>query len=235
MTVYKIAGLHIAAEPHYQETINCMEPYRCDGAEPDFSVEFSPEELADFTAKSNFPNRPDMSEGPLLYTKICKKILSEYDGFFFHSSALELDGEGYLFTALSGTGKSTHTRNWRTLFGDRVIMINDDKPIIRKIDSKFYVCGTPWMGKSNIGCNRTAPVKAVYVLKRGEQNSARQISPGVVFKELLEATLMPKTRETMSNLLGLYNDLFSSAKLILLTCNKDVEAAQVAYDAAQDD
>ena len=235
MTVYKIAGLYIAAEPQYRETINCMEPYRCDGGKVDFTVSFSPEELAEFAARSNYPDRPDLSEGPLIYTKICKRILSDYDGFFFHSSALDLDGEGYLFTALSGTGKSTHTRNWRTLFGDRVTMINDDKPIIRRIDGKFYVCGTPWMGKSDIGCNRTAPVKAVYVLQRGEQNAARQISPGVVLKQLLEATLLPKTRETMSNLLSLYNDLFSSAKLILLTCNKDVEAAQVAYDAAQDD
>ena len=158
MTLYKIAGVHIAAEPQYPETIDRMEPYRCDGGEADFSVEISPEELADFTASSNFPDRPDMNEGPLLYTKICKRMLSEYDGFFFHSSALELDGEGYLFTALSGTGKSTHTRNWRRLFGDRVTMINDDKPIIRKIDGRFYVCGTPWMGKSNIGCNRMAPV-----------------------------------------------------------------------------
>lgn len=235
MTLYKIAGVHIAAEPQYPETIDRMEPYRCDGGEADFTVEISPEELADFTASSNFPDRPDMNEGPLLYTKICKRMLSEYDGFFFHSSALELDGEGYLFTALSGTGKSTHTRNWRRLFGDRVTMINDDKPIIRKIDGRFYVCGTPWMGKSNIGCNRMAPVRAVYVLQRGEQNSAQTISPGVVLKQLLEATLLPKTKETMSNLLSLYNDLFSSAKLILLTCNKDVEAAQVAYDAAQDE
>ena len=138
-----------------------------------------------------------------------------------------------MFTALSGTGKSTHTRNWRRLFGDRVTMINDDKPIIRKIDGKFYVCGTPWMGKSEIGCNRIAPVKAIYVLRRGDENHAEKVSPGTVLKELLEATLLPKTRENMGKLLNLFNDLFGSVDLFLLTCNKELDEAQAAYDAAQ--
>lgn len=233
MAVYRIAALNIGVEPQYQETIKCMEPYRVDEGDIDFSVNIDPEELQKFTADSPYPERPDLSEGPLIYTKICKKILSDYNGCFFHSSCLELEGEGYMFTALSGTGKSTHTRNWCKLFGDRVTMINDDKPIIRKIDGKFYVCGTPWMGKSNIGCNMMVPIKAIFVLKRGEENHAEKISPGAVLKELMEATLMPKTRENMSKLLGLFNDIFTNVKLFKLTCNKDIESAQVAYDAAQ--
>lgn len=232
MPVYRIAELNIQLTPEYKETIDRLAPYLTDSAEVDFTVERDAEGFAEFEKNSNFPDRPDMNEGPYLYTKICKKILAEYDGFFFHSSALELDGVGYLFTALSGTGKSTHTRNWRNYFGGRVTMINDDKPIIRKIDGKFYVCGTPWMGKSDIGCNRVAPIKAIYVLQRGEENLAQRVSPGVVLKQLLEATLLPKTRENMQKLLELFNDLFSNVRLILLTCNKDVDAARVAYEAA---
>ena len=151
MPVYRIAELNIKMEPEYAETIDRLVPYLTDGDSVDFEVERDAEGFAAFEAASNFPDRPDLNEGPYLYTKICKKILGDYDGFFFHSSALALDGEGYLFTALSGTGKSTHTRNWRKLFGERVTMINDDKPIIRRIDGRFFVCGTPWMGKSDIG------------------------------------------------------------------------------------
>lgn len=233
MPVYRIAELNIKLEPEYIETIERLAPYLVQSEDYDFAVERDVQSFAEFTAKSNFPDRPDMNEGPYLYTHICKKILSEYNGCFFHSSALELDGEGYLFTALSGTGKSTHTRNWRKLFGDRVMMINDDKPIIRKIDGKFYVCGTPWMGKSDIGCNMIAPIKAIYVLQRGEENRAERVSPGVVLKQLLEATLLPKTRENMQKLLELFNDIFTTVPLFLLTCNKDAEAARVAFDAAR--
>ncbi len=232
MPVYRIAGLNIAMEPVYRETIDRLQPYLSDGGAVDFTVTVDAAEFAAFSVQSPIPNRPDLDEGPYLYTQICRKILAEYDGFFFHSSALEMDGGGYLFSALSGTGKSTHTRNWRRRFGDRVTMINDDKPIIRKIDGAFYVCGTPWMGKSDIGCNRTAPIKAVYILQRGEENRAQRISPGAVFKQLLEATLLPKTRDNMQKLLDLFNDLFSQVPLFLLTCTKDEEAAQVAYDAA---
>ena len=232
MPVYKIAGLNIGLEPEYKETIDRLAPYLTDEESVDFSVERSAEEFAEFESHSPFPDRPDMNEGPYLYTNICERMLSDFEGIFFHSSALELDGEGYLFTALSGTGKSTHTRNWRRLFGEKVTMINDDKPIIRKIDGRFFVCGTPWMGKSDIGCNRTAPIKAIYILQRGEENTAKRISPGSVFKQLLEATLFPKTRENMQKLLSIFNELFSAVPLFLLTCNKDTESAQVAYDAA---
>ena len=148
MPVYRIAELNIKLDPEYKETIDRLAPYLTDSADYDFEVVRDREGLAEFTQNSTFPDRPDLNEGPYLYTKICKRILSDFDGFFFHSSALAMDGEGYLFTALSGTGKSTHTRNWRRLFGDRVTMINDDKPIIRKCNGKFLVCGTPWMGKS---------------------------------------------------------------------------------------
>ncbi len=233
MPVYRIAALNIKMEPKYQETIDRLAPYLTDSEAVDFEVTVDEAEFDKFVAGSPIPTRPDPNEGPYLYTQICRKILAEYDGFFFHSSCLELDGEGYMFTALSGTGKSTHTRNWRTFFGDRVTMINDDKPIIRKIDGTFYVCGTPWMGKSDIGCNRMAPIKAVYVLNRGEDNRAELISPGPVFKQLLEATLLPKSRENMQKLLTLFNGLFAQAKLIRLTCNKDVDSARVAYEAAQ--
>lgn len=234
MPVYRIAELNIRMEPAYRETIDRLAPYLTDSEAVDFAVELDAEGFAAFQQKSNFPDRPDMNEGPYLYTKICNAVLERYDGFFFHSSALELDGEGYLFTALSGTGKSTHTRNWRRAFGDRVVMINDDKPLIRRINGRFYVCGTPWMGKSDIGCNRIAPIKAVFVLQRGEENRAEKISPGVVLKQLFEATLLPKNKENMSRLLDLFHALFSDVNLFLLTCNKDVEAAQVAYEAAQE-
>lgn len=233
MPVYRIAALDIKIDPIYEMTKTALEPYLTDGEAYDFEVTAREDGFNSFCKESYFPNNLAFNEGPYLYTQICKKVLSDYNGFFFHSSSLAIDGEGYLFTAASGTGKSTHTGNWRKLFGDRVTMINDDKPLIRKIDGKYYVCGTPWMGKSNIGCNMSVPVKAVYVLRRGEENRAEKTSPGTVFNHLLEATLIPKTRENMTKLLEMFNELFSQADLFLLSCNKDVDSARVAYEAAQ--
>ena len=232
MPIYRIAEINMKIEPRYEETINCLEPYLTDSDTFDFEVPIDPEDFARYVAKAPRPDMPAPNEGPYIYTYICRKVLREYEGFFFHSSCLALDGEGYVFTALSGTGKSTHTRNWCKYFGDRVTMINDDKPIFRKIDGKFFVCGTPWMGKSNIGCNMIAPIKAVYVLQRGEENSAELVSPGAVLKQLMEATLLPRTKEDMQKQLSLFNDMFTRVPIILLSCNKDVDSARVAYEAS---
>ena len=235
MPIYRIAELNIKIEPKYKETVDCLEPYLTDSETFDFEVPIDPEKFASYVAKAPRPDMPAPNEGPYIYTYICRKVLREYDGFFFHSSCLALDGEGYVFTALSGTGKSTHTALWRKHFGDRVTMINDDKPIVRRIDGKYWVCSTPWMGKSEIGSNIDAPVKAVYVLQRAEKNSAVRVNVSTVFRQLFEATLVPREPENMQKLLALFDGLFSQAKLFLLKCNQDEEAAAVAYEAAKED
>ena len=73
-----------------------------------------------------------------------------------HSSAVVVDGYAYLFSADSGTGKSTHTGLWKQHFGDRAYIINDDKPAIRKVDGEWYVFGTPWSGKTDTSVNPRA-------------------------------------------------------------------------------
>ena len=234
MPVYKIAELPVLINPVTPQTEKRLQPYLCDSEEYEFDASVSEAEIAAYIEKSGTSCLPYLAEDALVLTKISRTVLSGYNGFFFHSSCLELDGDGYLFTALSGTGKSTHTANWRKYFGDRVTMINDDKPLIRKIHDKYYVCSTPWMGKSNIGCNMKSPIKAVYVLKRGEENSASVTTPAKQIRQLMEATLLPNSKETMVKLLTLFDDLFLRVKLIELYCTPDVDSARVAYEAAQD-
>lgn len=230
--MYEIAGLRIRIAPLYGETARRLAPFLSAETDCDIDCSVTGEEISLYRTDGRERFAPPLCEGPLILTKLCRRLLDGFDGFFFHSSALMLDGEGYLFTALSGTGKSTHTALWRRHFGDRVTMINDDKPVIRRVDGRFYVFSTPWMGKSDIGGNLSAPIRAIYVLKRGTENRAEPIEPALVLRELLEATLLPRTRTEMETLLDLFNDLFAGVKLFLLHCNMDEEAAQVAYDAA---
>lgn len=233
MPIYNIADLNILINPSSEETKKRISPYIVNSDSFDFEVKVSQSDIADYISNSKENCNSFMAESTLILTQICNRILENYNGFFFHSSSLMLDNEGYLFTAVSGTGKSTHTALWRKLFKDKVVMINDDKPIIRKKDGVFYVYGTPWMGKSDIGNNIKAPVKAVYILQRGEKNSAVRVKIGSVFKNILEATVVPTDRRNMEKLLALLDEFFSSVPLFLLTCNMDIEAAQVAYNAAE--
>lgn len=233
MPIYNIADLNILINPSCDEIKKRISPYIVNSDSFDFEVKVSQNDIADYISNSKEYCNKFIAESTLILTQICNRILENYNGFFFHSSSLMLDNEGYLFTAVSGTGKSTHTALWRKLFKEKVVMINDDKPIIRKKDGVFYVYGTPWMGKSDIGNNVKAPVKAVYILQRGENNSAERIQIGAVFKNILEATVVPTDRKNMENLLSLLDEFFSSVQLFLLTCNMDIEAAQVAYNASK--
>ncbi len=232
MPIYNIADLNILINPKYKSTSLILAPYISDAQTADFEIETDYDKIEMFRVQSQIPCTLQSAESTLILSELCNTVLESYNGFFFHSSSLMLDGEAYVFSAASGTGKSTHTALWRKHFGSRVTMINDDKPIIRKADGRFFIYGTPWMGKENIGTNTKAPVKAVFILTRGETNSARRVKTGEVFRQILEATVVPSDKSIMSELLRLLDEFFSEVPLFLLTCNRDDDAVTVAYNAA---
>lgn len=232
MPIFRIADLNIKINPVYDYCSSRMTPYLTDAETVDFEICVTDDEISEYIRQSKTHCTRSGAESVLMLTKLCNTILERFDGFFFHSSSLMFENEAYVFTALSGTGKSTHTALWRKHFGGRVKMINDDKPIIRKHDGSFFIYGTPWMGKSDIGNNIKAPVKAVYILQRGTKNSAVRVRTGDVFKQILEATLIPTDKKNMITLLSLLDEFFTSVPLYLLTCNTDESAVQTAYDIA---
>ena len=165
---------------------------------------------------------------------LCRRIaelLPKYDRVLFHGSSLAVDGRGVLFTAKSGTGKSTHSRFWRQEFGERVRMVNDDKPFLHVGENGVTVYGTPWRGKHALGENTQAPLEAIYFVNRGEENSVQPISPRELYPLLLQQTYTPDDPNAMVKTLALVERLSRSVKLLKLYCNLDPQAAHVALDA----
>jgi hypothetical protein len=154
----------------------------------------------------------------------------EYDTILFHGSALSVDGEGFLFTAKSGTGKSTHTRFWRETFGERVKMVNDDKPLLRITDEGVIVCGTPWDGKHRISTNTMVPLKGLCVLTRAEENFVERITAEEAMPMLLQQTQRFADPSKMIKILQLLHKLTEKTGLYRLGCNLDPKAAVVAYE-----
>jgi hypothetical protein len=147
----------------------------------------------------------------------------------FHGSSLAIDGSGVLFTAKSGTGKSTHTRLWRQVFGDRVCMVNDDKPFLHIGTDTVTVYGTPWRGKHSLGGNISAPLKAVYFVNRGEANRVDTITARELYPLLLQQTYTPENPVAMAQTLALVERLSRNVQLLRLYCNMEPEAAEVAF------
>jgi len=152
-------------------------------------------------------------------------------GTTLHGSCIEYKGEGVIFSAPCGTGKSTHTSLWRSTFPDDVSYINDDKPLIRVRDSGITVSGAPWSGKNYLQSNKTVPLKAIVFLERSEKNSISILDTAQAICYLADQTLTPfyskelglKNMETIEKIMG-------QIPVYKLRCNMDPEAAILARD-----
>ncbi|MBQ9485872.1 MAG: hypothetical protein IJU83_03440 [Clostridia bacterium] len=233
MPCYKIADVVFRAECNFGYTADLCKNYLYTGEEkPEFTAVVTKEDILHERALGGAENFPDYYiESLALFRKLCDYLLENRQGIVFHSSAVAVDGKAYLFTAPSGTGKSTHARLWRQMLGDRVVMINDDKPIIRFIDGDFYVYGTPWNGKHRLDTNGRAKIAAVCNLTRGTENKIYTISPAEMLGVVFNQTIRPEELEKMDKLLFLIDKLLTSVGLYRLECNISREAAELSFKA----
>ena len=237
--IYRFADLNIGVEPLYEETHHLCADYCVQGsivfdvattqADIDFERERSARE-DQFEGISVREFRDGYLETLAVYRKIAEK-LPEYDTILVHGSCVAVDGAGYLFIAKSGTGKSTHTRLWRELLGEKAMMINDDKPLVRIHENGATIYGTPWDGKHRLSTNTSVWLKAICILTRADENSIVPVSARDAYPMLLQQAYRPMDGIAMNQTLTLIDRLASAVSLWRLGCNTDIEAARIAYDA----
>ena len=172
----------------------------------------------------------DDAEGLAVSSEFSRKVI-RFHTMLIHSSALILDGKAYLFSAGSGVGKSTHTQLWLSRFGDRVHIMNDDKPVVRICDEGVFACGTPFDGGSGIALNESYPLGAIIFLERGERNAVRIPGSKEIIQRLYFQTARLVGERTAVKMLENFDGLIAKAKFLVLTCNTDIAAADVAYNA----
>ena len=236
---YKIADKIIKITSIYEDIHKLCKDYLYCGT-PDFEVKTDVHDIEFEQNKSDnelilegLPPRR-FSDGYLetlaIYRKIANNMLDS-NCFLFHGSAVAVDGKAYVFTAKSGTGKSTHTALWRKCFGKRAVMINDDKPLIRIENGTATVYGTPWNGKHNLGCNISVELKAVCILNRGKENHIERIDKRTAFPLLLQQIYRPEDYAKTAKTLQLTDELTQTVPVYRLHCNMEPDAATVAYNA----
>ena len=159
------------------------------------------------------------------------ELLLERDILMVHGSTVAVDGQAYLFTADCGTGKSTHTRLWREVFGARAVMVNDDKPFLKLTAEGVLACGSPWTGKHGLGENVCIPLKGICVLERGAENGIWHVQPDEVMGMLRHQTFMPGDERGEERALALVRLLAERVALWRMRCNREPDAAVTAYEA----
>ena len=179
-------------------------------------------------------NNPALSEDDCEIIGTAKSFymqLLPHGGFMLHSSAVELDGRAYLFSAPSGTGKSTHTEQWLKLFGERARIINDDKPAICVVDRNILAYGTPWSGKSDLNINVGVPLQGICMLERSQETFIEPLPADKAVFSILNQTVRPPSESGMDCLLSLVDKVVSRIPVWRMGCNISTAAAQIAYDA----
>jgi len=240
---YLIAETVVEIETTYKTTHRLSADYVYDGdAATELAVSVSPEEIeeqrVEFKRTQELEGHPEATttEGYLEFTAVHKQ-LSEYvlgKGFLLmHGSAIAVDGQSYLFTAKSGTGKSTHTSLWRQCFGERAVMVNDDKPYLKLIDGQVFAYGTPWNGKEHLGTNVHLPLKAICILERDSVNHIERMDTADAFPMLVQQSYRPEDTLQAAVSLGILGQVAEKVDLYRLGCNMDPEAAIVAYNGMQ--
>ncbi len=233
MAIYKIADIFVEMEPKYKRLKKYAEKYLYTGDEvPEdvMKVEIS-EEVMKMKNEEHSYLSPANCEYIFFGACFASRIL-KYNGFVLHSSAIAYDGNAYLFSADSGTGKSTHTGFWQEVFGkENVVYINDDKPAIREVDGVFYASGTPFSGKSDLSENITVPLKAVCFIHRSEQNEIKKLSPSEAMNLLFGQTLRPSRPQSITLLLEILDRFFNKVPVYSLGVTYSPDSAQFAYEA----
>lgn len=230
MQTYSICGLAVNMDLKYPMIINRAKKYLSAPCEnPDITINCTDEEISSLKETA-----PHLSEEECEVIKTTTKFyqhLLNFDGFMLHSSAVAVDNKAYLFSARSGTGKSTHTEQWLKLFGDKACIINDDKPAIKIEDGKPFVYGTPWSGKSDLNLNLRIPLQGICILERSEHNFIEPLDKGTAIYKIMNQTLRPPIEIFMDKLLNLLDIVISGTPIWRMGCNISTDAAQVAYDA----
>lgn len=229
MEKYIIAGLKTEYYVRGKLLKDRSESYKADFSDDEVQIRLNVKEDFIRQKKEEIPHlslddHEYMWTGEAFYNELLK-----HDGMMLHSSCVEKDGYAYLFSAKSGTGKSTHTHLWlKNLEGTRII--NDDKPALVLKNGKWYACGTPFSGKTDENVDVKVPIRALVFLHRSEKNEVKRMPVVQAIGMLLSQTIRPNSKELAEKMLELADKLLTEVPVFSLGCNMDDDAAIVAYN-----
>jgi len=239
----KIAGVAARVESLFESTRDYCRNYLTE-EEPEFTIivtrenlEFEQEDLRREAVEEGMRLR--RFTDPFLDRAAIQRQFAEFlltrETLMLHGSTVAVDGQAYLFTAKCGAGKSTHTRLWCQVFGDRAVMINDDKPFLKITGEDVAACGAPWSGKHGLDTNVQLPLKGICILERGQENRVFPIPAAEAEPMLRKQSYYPLSPETAKSYESLLQLLLQRVPCYRMTCTKDTQAARVAHGVMSGD
>lgn len=229
--ICRIADFNVEFKNPSQYVEKFFLPFKAD-ALPEVSFSVNPDDIEQQRQRQT----EVVSDGVLELTVFHRKLVGWtplQGAFMLHSALIDVEGTGVAFAALSGTGKTTHMLLWKKLLGDKLTIVNGDKPIIRFFEGEefAYGYGTPWCGKERLSTTGRVPLKHLCFIERGEENRCERIQASEVLERIFNQAYIPRNDpQAAYNAMSLINRMLNTCSLWKITCNMEEEAARVAYD-----
>lgn len=146
--------------------------------------------------------------------------------YVIHSASILHNGKAWLFSALSGTGKSTHTNIWHKLYDTP--FLNGDLNLLAFEERRPVVKGIPWCGTSGICTTETYPLGGIILLARSKTNFIEEIPTAARILGIQMRFISPKwSAEQAADSLDFAKHIVETAGVARLHCNMEDEAAEV--------
>lgn len=232
----KLANKIIQIEHIHKELRDFCKDYIIEDCVPDLYIQIVPEDI-DYEKQYNVEQTFSAFylETLALLRKI-SDVLPNHQRFLIHGASISYEDKGYLFTAPSGTGKSTHIRLWKKHLGDKVKIVNGDKPFVSLDEDANgtilpLIYGTPWAGKERWHRNCCEPLKGICFVQRGTTNTIRKMKPEEGAMMLFRQVYIPEDSASVGRTLELVDLLIKNVPLYLLTCDISEEAVRCSFEA----
>lgn len=229
MFIIKLADINIKINNNYQFLNNLCHDYILDSNDYEIEISISEEDIDKELENCEIKYSRGYIESLSCYRKISMELL-KHNCFLMHAAVIEVNSRGYAFLARSGTGKTTHTKLWQKLLGNKMKYVNGDKPLIRLINGIPYAYGTPWCGKEGFGENSRVELNSLCFIERGLENSIIELPKKDVLSRVIHQILIPNDEFMAIKTIDLLNKTIIYTDSYLLKCNMDIEAAEVAYN-----
>ena len=224
----KIANTVIKINAFYMSTLRYCKDFLCEEKE-EYEITLTQEDLE---KERTYNDKGDVyvnEEISATYRKIAD-LLIEKDILVFHGSSFIVDNKGYIVTARSGTGKSTHVGLLKELLGDKLTYINDDKPLI-DVKNGCIIYSSPWNGKERRGNNISSPLCSVLFLNRGIKNTYKKvIDKSEIYIQLLSQIYLPLEKTKREKALQNIDIIRDKINFYIINVNTDISSAEMSYE-----
>ena len=223
----KIANIVIEINAFNETTKRYCSDFLCD-EKPSYVITMTEYDLKNEVTESNNGHVYVNEEISALYRKIADLFI-EHNIVVVHGSSFKVEDNGFIVTARSGVGKSTHVRLLEQCLGNDFVYINDDKPLL-EVSNELTLYSSPWNGKERRGNNNSAPLKAIIFLNRGNNTYRKLDNKEEVYFKLLSQVYLPKDKEKREKALKIIDILLKRINFYEINVNMDISAGEMTVE-----